>query len=117
MDLTDAIKAHSDWKLKLRGAIVAQSTLDAESIAKDNCCALGKWLHGESKPTLGGLSTHKDCVRLHAEFHKEAGKVATAINSGQYAKAESMLASGAPYATASNAVVIGIGALKRQAKL
>lgn len=117
MDLTDAIKAHSDWKMKLRGAILSQATLDADTIAKDNCCALGKWLHGESKPTLGALSSHQECVRLHAVFHKEAGKVASTINARQYAQAESMLASGAPYAVASNAVVIGIGALKRQAKL
>lgn len=117
MDLNDAIKAHSDWKMKLRSAISAQSTLDADTISKDNCCALGKWLHVESKAKLGALRSHSDCIRQHAAFHKEAGKVATAINSKKYKEAEQMQGSGTPYATASNAVVMAIGALKREAKL
>lgn len=117
MDLNEAIKAHSEWKMKLRGAISAKSTLDAATISRDDCCALGKWLHGESKPAFGKLTAHADCVRHHAAFHKEAGKVATTINAGKYAEAEQMLGSGSPYASASNAVVIAIGALKREAKL
>lgn len=117
MDLNEAIKAHSDWKVKLRGAISAQSTLDAPTIAKDNCCVLGKWLHGESKSLLGSMGSHADCVRHHAAFHREASKVAEVINNKRFAEAEKMLAPGSPYAVASNAVVIAIGALKREAKL
>lgn len=117
MDLNEAIKAHSEWKMKLRGAISSKGTLDAATISRDDCCALGKWLHGESKPRFGKLAAHMDCVRHHAVFHKEAGKVASAINAGHYVEAEQMLSSGSPYASASNAVVIAIGALKREAKL
>lgn len=117
MDLNEAIKAHSEWKMKLRGAISAQSTMDVATISKDNCCALGKWLHGESKAKFGTLPAHGDCIQKHALFHKEAGKVASAINSRKFSEAEQMLASGSTYATVSNAVVIAIGALKRAAKL
>lgn len=117
MDLNEAIKAHSDWKMKLRTAISAHATLDADTIAKDNCCALGKWLHGESKGKFGSLAAHQECTRQHAQFHKEASKVAMAINQHKFTEAEQMLTSGTPYAVASNAVVIAIGALKREAHL
>lgn len=117
MDLNEAIKAHADWKMKLRTAISAHTTLDADTIAKDNCCMLGKWLHGESRARFGTLPAHHECMRQHALFHKEAGKVATSINQHKYSEAEQMLVSGSPYALASNAVVIAIGALKREAHL
>lgn len=117
MDLNEAIKAHSEWKMKLRGAISAQTALDAQTIAKDDCCALGKWLHGESRARFGALPAHLDCVRLHASFHKEAAKIAKAINDKHYTQAEQMLGAGSPYTAASQAVVIGIGTLKRAANL
>lgn len=117
MDLQEAIKAHSEWKMKLRSAIASHSTLDVETIAKDNCCALGKWLHGEAHTRFGKLQSYRECLRLHAAFHKEASGVATAINQARYSDAEKMLSSGLPYAVASQAVVIAIGNLKHEAKL
>lgn len=117
MDLQEAIRAHSDWKTKLRGAISTKSTLDVATIARDDCCMLGKWLHGESRPMYGPLSSHIACVKKHAVFHKEAAKIAGTINEKRYADAEKMLEIGGAYATASNEVVFAIGALKREAKL
>jgi methyl-accepting chemotaxis protein len=117
MDLSEAVKAHSDWKLKLRAAMSARSALDASTITKDNCCALGKWLHGESRARFGRLPSHAECVRVHAEFHRQAGKVALAINAGRYIEAERLLEAGSPYSSASNAVVIAINAMKREASL
>jgi hypothetical protein len=46
MNLDNAIATHARWKLKFRGAISAQETLDAATIGKDDCCEIGKWLHG-----------------------------------------------------------------------
>jgi methyl-accepting chemotaxis protein len=117
MDLQEAIRAHSDWKTKLRGAISAKSTLDVDTIARDDCCILGKWLHGESRPMFGPLVSHVACVKKHAAFHKEAAKIASNINAKRYAEAEKMLETGGPYSSASNEVIFAIGALKREAKL
>ena len=55
MDLNEAIQAHSEWKMKLRSAIQSRTQLDAATIARDDCCALGKWLHGESRAQYGRL--------------------------------------------------------------
>jgi hypothetical protein len=63
------------------------------------------------------LASHRECMLLHAAFHRAASKVASTINARDFANAEAMLDSGKEYALASNAVVIAIGALKREAKL
>jgi Chemoreceptor zinc-binding domain len=116
MDLDQAIEKHAHWKVKFRQAINGKETMDAETIAKDNCCELGKWLHGDAKNTLGKLGSFKECVALHAAFHLEAGKVATAINTKKYTQAETMIGAGTRYANASSDVGIAILKLKKEAK-
>ncbi|MBR7782681.1 CZB domain-containing protein [Undibacterium luofuense] len=115
MDLDNAVAKHAEWKVKFRKAITAKEQLDADTIAKDNCCDLGKWLHGESRTKIGGLASYKDCVSRHANFHVEAGKVAKLINKGAYSEAEKALDAGTSYATASSAVSLAIGKLKKEA--
>ena len=117
MDLDKAIDAHAQWKTKFRAAITGKQVMDAATISKDNCCDLGKWLHGEGKTKCGSLPSHADCVRKHAAFHVEAGKVASAINAKNYSQAESMLDNGASYASASSAVGVAIMQLKKAAAL
>lgn len=117
MNLNDAIQAHAQWKVKLRGAIQNQEQLDVKSISVDNCCPLGQWLHGDAKSQYSGLGSYADLVKKHAVFHQEAGKVATEINAKNYPKAESMLGSGTSYMSASSQVGVAIMALKKEAKI
>jgi len=114
MDLNAATQAHSEWKVKLRVAITRKERLDAVTIGKDNCCALGQWLHGEGKQQFAKYKTFGDCLTRHATFHREAGAVAQTINSGDYAKANAMLEGGTPFAAASSSVVAAISALKKE---
>lgn len=113
MDLNEATKAHAEWKVKLRMAIAKKETLDVTTIAADNCCALGKWLHGEAKSRYGTLPAYRECVSRHAAFHREAGAIAQAINAKTYDKATAMLDGGTPYAAASAAVGTAILGLKK----
>jgi len=115
MDLDQASAAHGEWKVKLRLAISKKEQLDARSISADNCCPLGKWLHGEAKSQYSKLKAYSDCVTKHANFHREAGNVALAINQQLYAKAEAMLGAGTPYAAATSAVGSAILGLKKEA--
>lgn len=117
MDLDSAISKHAEWKLKFRSAITKQETMDAETISKDNCCDLGKWLYGEAKVKFGKLSTHADCTAKHKAFHVEAGKVAKTINAKKFQEAEAMINSGTPYAAASSGVGVSVMALRKEAKL
>jgi len=117
MDLSQATQAHADWKVKLRTAILKKEALDVKTISADNCCNLGKWLHGEAQGLFGTLGTYAECKQRHAAFHREAGEVARSINNGEYDKASKMLDSGTPYAAASSAVGTAILRLKKEAAL
>ncbi|CAG4882719.1 Chemotaxis protein [Georgfuchsia toluolica] len=114
MDLDQAVTKHAEWKMKFRAAITKQETMDVATISKDNCCELGKWLHGEAKAKYGKLGSHSECVGKHATFHVEAGKVAIAINLKKYKEASAMLDVGTPYAAASSAVAVAIMHLKKK---
>ncbi|MFA7270204.1 MAG: CZB domain-containing protein [Sterolibacterium sp.] len=117
MDLTEAEAIHREWKLKLRSALLNQEHLDETSIASDNCCGLGKWLHGEAKAKFGRLKSYADCVEKHATFHKCAGKVAKAINDKKYQEAEAMLGASTEYMYASVAILEAISELKSETGL
>ena len=108
MDLKQALAAHVEWKIKFRTALANKESLDAATIARDDCCALGKWLHGESRAKFGKLPSHVLCVARHAEFHTAAAGLARLINGGNYAEAEAMLAPNTPYSRASAAVASAI---------
>jgi methyl-accepting chemotaxis protein len=117
LDLDTAIKAHAEWKTRLRAAMSGKQQLDAASIGKDNQCPLGKWLHGEAKAKYAGLKSYGPCVSAHAAFHVEAGKVAALINGAKYAEAEAALGGGTPYSSASSAVGVAILNLRKDASL
>ena len=117
MDLNQAIQKHAEWKLKFRSAISKNETMDITTISKDNCCELGKWLHGEAKPKFGGLQSYVSCVAKHAAFHVEAGKVAQAINAKKFLEADAMLNAGTVYTLASSAVGVAIIQFKKEAGL
>ncbi len=92
--LDNSIKKHGDWKLKFRAAISKSEKMDAETIAKDNCCDLGKWLHGEGRRLYGKLGAFSECLQNHEKFHIEAGKVAILINQQLFSEDEERMGSG-----------------------
>jgi hypothetical protein len=117
MDLGETLHKHAEWKTKFRAAMIKKETLDAATIGKDNCCELGKWLHGDGKRSFGELASYSVCVEKHANFHKEAGKVATLINARKYDEAELALGLHSAYGQASNAVATAIVRLRKEGGL
>ncbi len=112
MDLNLAIQKHAEWKYKFRAAMDSHELMDVATIAKDNCCEIGKWLHGEARDKHGQLGSYAKCLAAHAAFHAEAGKIATLINSQKKDEAEQMLAAGTAYHEASKRVGVAIIELK-----
>jgi methyl-accepting chemotaxis protein len=108
LDLTEAIAKHGQWKMKFRTAIKEKQQIDAAMIAKDDCCTLGQWLHGEGGTRHGTLLQFQILVETHRTFHRVAGKVAQMINGARYAEAEAALSAGTPYAAASSDVGVTI---------
>jgi methyl-accepting chemotaxis protein len=104
INLDNAIKAHADWRTKLRAAAQKGEKMDAATIGRDDCCDLGKWLHGPGKSKCGAKPSFVSLVSAHQGFHIEAGKVAQTINQGNLEAAEQMLGSNTGFSTASSNV-------------
>lgn len=117
MDLDNAIKAHAQWRMKFRSAIAKQEQLDVPTIAKDNCCELGKWLHSDAKREFGTTEAYKGLVAKHAAFHTEASKVAVVINAKRYGDADKLMVPQSAFVAASTEVGLAIVRLKQAAKL
>ena len=117
MDLEPSIEKHAEWKTRFRAAMTQHLEMDPSIIAKVNYCELGKWLHGVAKTRFSHLPSYSACVASHEKFHREAAKVAEAINAKNYVEAESLLEDGSHFANASNEVSIAIMQLKNEAGL
>lgn len=117
MDLDPSIEKHAEWKTRFRTAMTQHQEMDPTIIAKVNYCELGKWLHGAAKAKFGHLRSYSVCVASHEKFHREAARVAEAINAKNYVEAESMLEDGSHFTNASVEVANAIMQLKNEAGL
>ena len=115
MNLDNAVQTHAQWKTKLRSAIAKHEQLDLVTLSRDDCCELGKWLHGEGRTSYGRLTSHNDCLSKHLVFHSEVTKIARTVNSKQFEAAEVMLGAGTTYAKASNALSVSFLQLRKDA--
>ncbi|WP_148090412.1 methyl-accepting chemotaxis protein [Paucibacter sp. KBW04] len=113
IDVDSAVEAHRQWKVKLRKAIERNEKLDVETIACDDRCALGQWMHGKGRQRFGGKPDFVSLLEQHRQFHLAAGEVARRINQGQMAEAKRMLDSGTPFSAATNQVALALLQLKR----
>jgi len=115
INLDNAIKAHADWRSKLRLAAQRHESLDAETVSRDDCCELGKWLHGPgASGKCGTAPSFRALIQAHQKFHVAAGQVAQTINQGQGARAQDMLGNGTPFSDASSTVTRLIVQLKKE---
>jgi methyl-accepting chemotaxis protein len=114
VDLNEAIQKHAQWKFKFRQALLTNQTMDAAAISKDNNCELGKWLHGEAQTLYGHCKAHAKCIKDHAAFHVEAGKLAVAVNAKRKDEAERMLAAGSAFSEVSKIVAVTLIELQHE---
>lgn len=115
MDFQQVLKAHVEWKFKLRNALAAKEQVDASTLGRDDACAFGKWLHGEGRTALGNDPAYHDCVTAHAAFHREAAKIAQAINAKRYAEAEAAMGATSVFNKLSTDTAVCIGRLRKVA--
>lgn len=102
------IEAHSTWKTHFHLAISAgHHDVNSGSVAADAECPLGKWLHDTPAEEKRGTDYHNVKV-LHAEFHREAGKIVEMATSGRRDEALSNLAFAGPYGSASGKLVLAL---------
>ena len=115
INLDSAIRAHADWRNKLRHAAAKHEQLDVQTISRDDCCEMGRWLHGAGGSRYGGKPIFVELIAGHKNFHEQAGKVARAVNQGD-AQVAHMMDSGTPFSRASNEVGRLIVQLKKELK-
>jgi methyl-accepting chemotaxis protein len=112
-DFDRSIEAHRQWKVTLRRAIGEQQRMDADTLCRDDRCALGQWLHGSGGARWGTRPAFTQLLKKHAEFHQAAGEVARRINAGAYADADRLLGSGSRFAQVSIEVTTILTKAKR----
>jgi hypothetical protein len=108
IDFDKVIAAHQQWRVTLRNAVLKDKKLDAATISRDDCCALGKWIYGGGGAKWSKTPGFTDLVAHHKAFHKEAGLVAETINKGEADKARAMMESGTPFVEAGHKVTQAI---------
>lgn len=115
MNFDDAVAAHIKWKVRLGHFIhgMGSEKFDSDEVAKDDVCALGRWIYAEGA-RWSGLPAYRDLVDKHARFHRLASEIVKKVESGD--KAGAALALGGPFAGASRETVAAIRELQRQAE-
>jgi len=116
IDFHAAIRSHNELRKAFCCAISNEQSLDAESIARDTSCALGRWLDDDARLAHRNLESYRDCLIVHTEFHLEAAKVARAINDRRYDDALRMLDRGTDYSEGSIELGVAIMRLMKAAR-
>ena len=116
LTLENALDAHSKWTEWLKAIASSGEKIDVETIKRDDCCELGKWLHSSGGMVYGHSPRFTRLVATHKEFHAIAGAIAQEISDSSYKVAESMLQAGTPFAYASEEVAMAIMELKTEAE-
>ena len=115
MNFDDAIKAHMDWKLRLRACIdkTSKEKLDASIIAQDNQCVLGKWIHGEGAK-FASDPAYEPLKKTHAAFHQCAASIVKHCEAGT--ATDALVDNGSEFVKLSTEVVGKIVAIRKRAQ-
>lgn len=101
-----AISAHGLWKARLRDAIASgKSDYNIETVAKDDQCTFGKWLHSDGKHGFSSTAEYERVRELHAEFHRVAARVLQLATGGHVNEATTAIESGSEFTAVSGNLV------------
>lgn len=107
-DVHTFTEAHLKWKTRLRNAIRDGEKFDVSTVRRDDCCALGLWIHGTGQRRWGHQPGFTRLMSAHAQFHKEAAQVAEMANQGDQAQVAKLIGSGTDFARATQATVMAL---------
>ncbi len=112
-DIDAAILSHEDLQLRLQRLVEgrADEVLDPVAVGQHEACALGQWLCGAGRETLGKYPAFDMLVARHKYFHLQAAQMAQLHHSGEYEKALQLYHGG--YRHASNQVTLLLKELRR----
>lgn len=85
LNVKSALQSHSDWLLRLKAMIEGEqdaSHIDVASAARDDLCALGKWIKTDGQLLYGKKPEFTELRLRHREFHLTVGDVCICFNRG-----------------------------------
>lgn len=109
--ITAAIAAHGQWKVKFREFMDGKLDLDPNTVQRNDQCQFGKWLESDGKKQLPATD-FADIHRLHTEFHKVAAEVVRKKKAGNIKAAQQDLDAGGAFATATSSLTKKMMAVK-----
>ncbi len=114
MDFGDAIRAHVEWKLRLRMLLDGQGEpMSRDVVARDDACELGRWIHGQGRVYLEDPA-YAELKEAHARFHQAAAEIVRLAEGGDQQRAVASLETG-EYSKRSAAVVAAIMRMRQVA--
>lgn len=111
--LSRALQTHLHWKERLLDAVHGGEIPNRRTACSDDCCELGKWLHGEGQ-ALRGHAGFRELLEGHRRFHASVGRVLALVDAQKLTEAEGEIMTGA-FAQHSKDVIAGIKRLKAAA--
>jgi hypothetical protein len=96
LNFKSAMEAHLKWKLRLKSIIDGNSSesLEVKTVARDDQCDLGKWIHSQGSDQFGNNPEFKSVVEAHAQFHRCAGHTLQLALDGKFNEADAELTNG-----------------------
>ena len=92
-DFASARAAHLAWKTRLRAYLAGDhDALDADHIASDRECQLGRWYFGQGKGKYGQLPAMTAIEEPHRQLHQKVRQIIDLDRDGDKAQAERELA-------------------------
>ena len=96
LDFAGAIRAHQLWKRRLLQVMdgVSDEAFDIERVRRDDCCDLGRWLHGDARRRHGQDDVFRRLLLSHQTFHETAADVLVLCRAGEIARARDLVERG-----------------------
>ncbi|HLP75569.1 MAG TPA: CZB domain-containing protein [Candidatus Paceibacterota bacterium] len=93
MNANEAIKAHTDWKIRLQMAVTGKNggQLNPNEIGLDNKCPLGQWIYASAFKDIGKNPDFTQLKEAHAAFHRAAADIVKLMKVEDYAQAQQAL--------------------------
>lgn len=113
LDVDGVIDAHRPWKVKLLDAIENQTSVDTDTLRRDDCCALGKWICGDGRQRFGSQPRFAELIERHKHSHQVAAGGGELVNRREWRQAEEAIAPGTTFIQATRAAVQVLSAVKR----
>ncbi len=116
MDSDQAIRAHSNWKTRLRNYIHnPDRSLVATEVARDNVCDLGCWIRGHGQ-LHARLPAFPKLQAAHTAFHRAAAEIVARANAGEPMDEAVTFGATSAFGVRSMEVVESLLRLRQQAK-